>query len=48
MQATEAGKDTELREINVWTAKQMARTQVTPKGTYSHAVKTRSQDDLAT
>jgi hypothetical protein len=33
MQATEAGNDTELRDIREWTPKQTARIQVTPKGT---------------
>lgn len=46
--ATEAGNETELSDIRECTPKQTARIQVTPKGTYSHAVTARSQDDFAT
>jgi len=48
IQATEAGNDTELKEINEWTPKHTARIHVTPRGTYSQAVIARSHDDLAT
>jgi hypothetical protein len=33
MHATEAGKDTELREMSECIAKQIARIHVTPRGT---------------
>lgn len=39
--ATEAGKDTELRPIRLSTPQQANRTNKTPIGTYNHAVSDR-------
>jgi hypothetical protein len=48
MQATEAGKETELSPMRESTPKHASKIIIIPEGTYSHAMTIRCDDERAT